>query len=118
MEEGKFLDWLKQDGDLVKEGEPLFTLESDKAAQEVEALDTGILSLCPDSPKAGNIVQVGQVLGYLLTAGETAPSLCNGSLPKETASDFADQNLHTPDGKPFIPSPPPDQSPGTAEPSE
>ncbi len=117
MEEGKFLDWLKQDGDLVKEGEPLFNLESDKAAQEVEALETGFLSLCPDSPKAGHIVQVGQVLGYLLSAGETAPSLCNGSLPKETAADFADQNLHTPDGKPFIPSPPPDQSPGTAEPA-
>ncbi len=81
MEEGKFLEWLKRDGDLVKEGEPLFTLESDKAAQEVEALDAGILSLCADSPKPGQIVQVGRVLGYLLAAGEPAPTSCDAALP-------------------------------------
>ena len=81
MEEGKFLEWLKQDGDLVQEGEPLFTLESDKAAQEVEALDAGILSLCGDSPKPGEIVKVGRVLGYLLAPDEAAPTSCEASAP-------------------------------------
>jgi pyruvate dehydrogenase E2 component (dihydrolipoamide acetyltransferase) len=73
MEEGKFLAWLKQDGDLIKEGEPLFTLESDKAAQEVEAIDSGILHIAPDGPKPGDVIKVGHVLGYLLAEGESAP---------------------------------------------
>ncbi len=73
MEEGKFLAWLKKDGDFIKEGEPLFTLESDKAAQEVEAIDSGILHIAPDGPKPGDIIKVGHVLGYLLAEGESAP---------------------------------------------
>ena len=73
MEEGKFLAWLKKDGDFIKEGEPLFTLESDKAAQEVEAIDSGILHIAPDGPQPGDIIKVGHVLGYLLAEGESAP---------------------------------------------
>jgi len=74
MEEGKFLAWLKKDGDFIKEGDPLFTLESDKAAQEVEAIDSGILHIAPDGPKPGDVIKVGHVLGYLLAEGETAPT--------------------------------------------
>jgi pyruvate dehydrogenase E2 component (dihydrolipoamide acetyltransferase) len=74
MEEGKFLEWLKQDGDCITEGEPLFILESDKAAQEVESIDSGILSIPADGPKPGDIIKVGQVLGYLLAEGDTAPT--------------------------------------------
>jgi pyruvate/2-oxoglutarate dehydrogenase complex dihydrolipoamide acyltransferase (E2) component len=72
MEEGKFLDWLKKDGDFIQEGEPLFTLESDKAAQEIESIDSGLLCIPPNGPKPGDLVQVGQVLGYLLSQGESA----------------------------------------------
>jgi pyruvate dehydrogenase E2 component (dihydrolipoamide acetyltransferase) len=90
MEEGKFLEWLKQDGELVREGEPLFTLESDKAAQEVEALETGILSLCADSPVPGQTVQVGRVLGYLLAAGEPAPTSCDAPAPTAASHVMVD----------------------------
>ena len=74
MEEGKFLAWLKKDGDFIKEGDPLFTLESDKAAQEVEAIDSGLLRIAPNGPKPGEIIKVGHLLGYLLAEGETAPT--------------------------------------------
>ena len=74
MEEGKFLAWLKQDGDFIKEGDPIFTLESDKAAQEVEAIDSGILRIPPNGPKSGNVIKVGHVLAYLLAEGETMPT--------------------------------------------
>ena len=74
MEEGKFLTWLKKDGDFIKEGDPLFTLESDKAAQEVEAIDSGLLRIPLDGPKPGDVIKVGHVLGYLLAEGETAPT--------------------------------------------
>ena len=70
MEEGTFLGWLKKDGDTVKMGEPLFTVESDKAAFDSEAIDSGILSIPASAPKPGDVVKVGCVLGYLLTAGE------------------------------------------------
>ncbi len=73
MEEGTFLGWLKQDGDPVKPGEALFTLEGEKAAEEIEALDAGILRLPPDGPKPGDKVLVGQVLAHLVGVGEGAP---------------------------------------------
>jgi len=73
MDEGTFLGWLKQDGDLVQPGEALFTLEGDKAAQEVEATDRGVLRIPADAPKAGSPVSVGTVLGYLADEAETSP---------------------------------------------
>jgi pyruvate dehydrogenase E2 component (dihydrolipoamide acetyltransferase) len=74
MEEGKFLAWLKRTGDAIKEGDPIFTLESDKAAQEVEAIDSGILHIPLDGPQPGDVIKVGHVLGYLLAEGETPPA--------------------------------------------
>ena len=73
MEEGTFLGWLKQDGEVVASGDLLFTLESEKAAQEVESLDAGILRIPPDAPKAGDIVKVGQRLGFLVEKDEALP---------------------------------------------
>jgi len=75
MEEGRFLGWLKQDGDMINAGDPLFTLESDKAAQEVESIDSGILSIPVNGPRLDEIVKVGQVLGYLLAEGETVSTV-------------------------------------------
>ena len=57
MEEGTFLGWLKKDGDTVKMGEPLFTVESDKAAFDSEAIDSGILSIPATAPKPGEVVK-------------------------------------------------------------
>ena len=83
MEEGTFLGWLKQDGETVQSGDLLFTLESDKAAQEIESLDAGILRLLPDAPQPGEIVKVGQRLGFLLEKGEELPS---ASLPEPSST--------------------------------
>jgi pyruvate dehydrogenase E2 component (dihydrolipoamide acetyltransferase) len=85
MDEGTFVGWLKNNGDSVTSGEPLFTLEGDKAAQEVEAADSGILRIPPGAPKPGDAVFVGAVLGYLV--GEQERSLPAESLMKaETAA--------------------------------
>jgi pyruvate dehydrogenase E2 component (dihydrolipoamide acetyltransferase) len=43
MLEGLISDWLKQEGDFVREGEPLFVVETDKASVEVHASATGVL---------------------------------------------------------------------------
>ena len=73
MEEGKFIGWLKQPGDQVKVGEPLFELESEKAVQQIESLDSGKLHIPSDSPAADGVVPVGALLGYLLLPGEAIP---------------------------------------------
>jgi pyruvate dehydrogenase E2 component (dihydrolipoamide acetyltransferase) len=73
MEEGTLLEWLKQDGDNVRMGDPLFVLESEKAAEQIEAIDSGILRIPPDGPKPGDRVTVGQVLAHLAADGEAAP---------------------------------------------
>ena len=71
MEEGVFLGWLKQDGDVVREGEALYTLESDKSAQEVEATESGVLRISPHAPAAGGKVRVGELLGYIAEEDES-----------------------------------------------
>jgi pyruvate dehydrogenase E2 component (dihydrolipoamide acetyltransferase) len=83
MEEGKFAGWLKQDGERVRPGELLFVLESDKAAEEIEALDGGILRLGTEGPKPGDTVTVGQVLGYLAEEGESTPPVRRAEVDAE-----------------------------------
>ena len=41
--EGKIVRWLKQPGDRVEKGEPLFEVETDKVTMEVEAYKAGYL---------------------------------------------------------------------------
>lgn len=103
MEEGTFVAWLKKDGDYIKQGEPLFTIEGDKAAQDVEATDSGILRLAPDAPKEGEMVQVGRLLGWLLAEAETASPVRGEASEKPPAPDSenaqispAEQGIGTP----------------------
>src|SRR4051794_3358860 len=73
MEQGTFLGWKKKDGDFVRAGEVLFELEGEKAAQEVESLDSGILRIPANAPREGALVPVGVLLGYLVAEGEALP---------------------------------------------
>jgi len=70
MEVGALAGWRKRDGDSVRVGEILFEVESDKAVQEVESLESGILHIPPDSPPLGQPVPVGTLLAYLARPGE------------------------------------------------
>ncbi|MFO0883968.1 MAG: 2-oxo acid dehydrogenase subunit E2 [Pirellulales bacterium] len=84
MEEGTFLGWLKAEGTTIKAGDILFELEGEKASQEIEAVDGGILRFAPDAPAKGAVVPVGKVIGYLLAVGESLPSA--GSSPSAPAA--------------------------------
>jgi pyruvate dehydrogenase E2 component (dihydrolipoamide acetyltransferase) len=75
MEEGIFAGWLKQDGEAVQAGDRLFTLESDKATEDIEALDSGVLHVSPDGPRPGDTIRVGSVIGVLLQPGEIATEM-------------------------------------------
>lgn len=70
MEEGVFVEWLKRDGDPVEVGDPLFALEGEKAIQEIEALERGVLRIPANGPKGGETVRVGAVVGYVVGPGE------------------------------------------------
>jgi pyruvate dehydrogenase E2 component (dihydrolipoamide acetyltransferase) len=98
MEEGIFQSWLKKEGEEVQSGEPLFVLESDKAAQEVEATDSGILHIPSDAPQSGEVTKVGRVLGYLLGPGEQPPaaSAVASAVPEQTSPDAPAERVAPP----------------------
>ncbi len=79
MESGRVAEWMKKDGDRVQAGETLFTVEGDKAVQEVEALESGILRIPPDSPPPGQEMPVGTVLAYIVQPGEKMPFESEGA---------------------------------------
>lgn len=43
MQEGVLCAWLKEEGDAVTAGEPLFEIETDKVVNQIEAIESGIL---------------------------------------------------------------------------
>jgi pyruvate dehydrogenase E2 component (dihydrolipoamide acetyltransferase) len=75
MEEGVFVEWLKQDGDAIEVGEPLFSLETEKAIQEIESIDAGILRILPDGPQPGDTIPVNTIIGFLVEPGEAVPDV-------------------------------------------
>ncbi len=92
MEEGTFVSWRKRPGELVAAGEILFEFEGEKALQEIESLDTGVLHIPDDSPSPGTVVPVGQLLGYLLVSGESvadASSPGSPHVPRESPIEAA-----------------------------
>ncbi len=88
MEEGVLVEWLKRDGDMVQAGDIIFTVESDKAINEIESYESGILRIPPDSPPPGAKIPVGGLLAYLVQPGETPPF--------DTAAEGASQRTTQP----------------------
>ena len=86
MDEGVFVEWLKDGGDLVDSGDMLFILEGEKAAEEIESFDSGVLRLPPDGPKPGDVVLVGQVVGFLCEQDEVPPTSCGDMVAPAMAS--------------------------------
>jgi pyruvate dehydrogenase E2 component (dihydrolipoamide acetyltransferase) len=57
------VEWLKKVGDRVRKGEPLFTVETDKATLEVEAPVDGVLESIAAQP--GDEIQIRGVIGRI-----------------------------------------------------
>jgi pyruvate dehydrogenase E2 component (dihydrolipoamide acetyltransferase) len=70
MTEGKVVRWYKKSGDVVKKGEPLLEIETDKVNLDLEAEQDGTLGNM--AAEAGQMVEVGGVLATILGAGEKA----------------------------------------------
>ena len=73
MNEGTIVGWSKNEGDAVKPGDVLYTVESDKATLEVEATTPGFLRriLAP----AGSTVAVLSVVAYITATPDEVVSV-------------------------------------------
>ena len=67
-QEGRLVEWLKQVGDTIQQGEAIAVVESDKSDVELECIASGILleQLFP----ADQVVQVGAVIARVGAPGE------------------------------------------------
>lgn len=71
IQEAILMQWYKQDGDMIKNDEPLFVLETDKITLEVNAEADGVLKiLVPE----GETVAIGATVGSVNTEGEAEPA--------------------------------------------
>jgi pyruvate dehydrogenase E2 component (dihydrolipoamide acetyltransferase) len=65
------IEWFKQEGDPVELGEPLLSVETDKAQVDVEAVAAG--TLLKVLREAGDTVQAGSPVAYIGAPGEAVP---------------------------------------------
>src|SRR5262249_44594744 len=81
---GTLLEWLKKEGDKVKSGEVIGTIQTDKATLELEAPGSGTLSgLLIEN---GATVPVGRPIAAILADGESLPAGWKGGNGKPVPS--------------------------------
>ena len=62
MTEGVLAEWLVADGATVAEGDPLYSIETDKSTNEVEAPASGVVRI---SGQQGETYEVGAIIGSI-----------------------------------------------------
>ncbi len=104
---GTLMAWLKREGEMVAEGEPLMEVETDKAVMEVEATVSG--RLVGIRVAEGAEVPVGEVLAYIYEDGEAIPddiattSVTAASVPPPPAVTAAPPPAHSTEAFPIEP---------------
>lgn len=108
MNEGLLTEWAKKEGDAVRKGDVLFSVENDKATLPVEAQADGTLANI--AVQEGQTVPVGTLVALILTEGEKPEDF---PLSPKGAAAFAPSGSPAAERTP--PSPPPEPSTPTAE---
>jgi len=85
MTEGTLARWLKKEGDVIKAGDVIAEIETDKATMEVEAVDEGVLGKILVADGTANVA-VNAVIAVLVDAGEAVPT---GAAPAAAPSAAA-----------------------------
>src|SRR5579871_6045002 len=85
MEEGKLARWHVKEGDVVRSGDVLAEIETDKATMEFEAVDEGRIGkiLVPDGTEG---VKVNQPIAVLLGEDEDASAAATPAPAKKEPS--------------------------------
>lgn len=91
MSEGEIIEWKKQEGDTVAEGDILLEIMSDKTNMEIEAEDSGVLVKIVHP--AGDTVPVTQVIGYIGEAGEVVEASSAGQSASAAAQKTASMTV-------------------------
>jgi len=112
MESGVVVRWLKQEGDAVAKGDPLYELDTEKVTQEIEAEEDGVLLqiVVPEGE-----VAVGTTLALIGADGQEPPeaessnddSARSGALAKTARAESASESRA-----------PAEKSPAPAEPEK
>lgn len=102
MKEGMLVEWLKKEGDQVKPGDALASIETDKAVMELEAFDGGTL-LKQLAPKGAKL-PVGAPIAVIGKPGEDFSALLQAQTPP--AATTAAATPSTPAASPSTPSAP------------
>jgi pyruvate dehydrogenase E2 component (dihydrolipoamide acetyltransferase) len=84
MTEGKVIRWYKSAGDVVKKGEPVLEIETDKVNLDLEAEQDGTIS--DVKAEAGKMVEVGGLLATILADGEKATPSPKSAAPGTEAA--------------------------------
>jgi pyruvate dehydrogenase E2 component (dihydrolipoamide acetyltransferase) len=92
MDEGTVVQWYKQVGDSIEQGEAVLEILTDKVNMDVEAEASGVL--LTQLAKVGDVLPVFTVIGYIGAEGEavpqaTASAATVAAAPEETAKAVA-----------------------------
>jgi len=83
MDAGTFVEWMKQEGEQVQKGEPLFVILTDKANIQIEAPANGVLAGVRARPD--DVIPVAEVIAYILEPGEALPDTAQPKPTVDTA---------------------------------
>jgi pyruvate dehydrogenase E2 component (dihydrolipoamide acetyltransferase) len=112
MDEGTFVEWLKEEGEAVQKGEPLFIILTDKANIEIESPAEGVLAGVRAAPD--DVIPVTEVIAYIVEPGEEvpaapeAPAPATAAAPAEEAPAEEAPAPEAPEGPEAAPQPGPD----------
>jgi pyruvate dehydrogenase E2 component (dihydrolipoamide acetyltransferase) len=90
METGTFVEWLKKEGEHVNKGDPLFVIDTDKAAIEMESPGDGILAGL--RANKNDVIPVTEIIAYILAPGESLPTK---SIPEQVVTIPAPKGTKT-----------------------
>src|SRR5688572_22690919 len=109
VREGTVLEWHKQEGDTVQEGETLVEVSTDKVDAEVP------------SPASGTITRILAAAGDTIAVGAVLAEIANGGAPASSGNGAAHAEAPPATAPPAAPEPaaaPPSAAPSAAPPPD
>jgi pyruvate dehydrogenase E2 component (dihydrolipoamide acetyltransferase) len=109
MEEGTIVEWKKKSGDVVKSGDVLAEVESDKATFDLEADADGTLQILVEQ---GVPAKIGAPIARIGDAGAPAPEPAKPKAPESERAPAKEPEKSAPVAEKPAPAPPPQPQDG------